>query len=119
MSVAQQPHYWQYNEDDGLASSTIYYLYQGDDGVIWCGTEKGLSSFDGQKIKNYPFEDETPRSINRIIKDRNGTIWCVGFRGEAFQVINGKLKKWNLPKQKERKVYDINITSKKNINILS
>jgi len=71
------------NTSDGLAYDRTGCIYEDSDGMMWIGTERGISKFDGQGFVNY-YTDEGGDSddINSIIQDESGRFW-IGARGNA------------------------------------
>lgn len=47
----------QYNIQDGLPNSNVFYVYQDQEGLIWLGTDNGLASFDGFQVETIGTED--------------------------------------------------------------
>lgn len=45
--------YTRYGTDNGLCSNTVDVVYKGASGMMWIGTDDGLNSFDGYKIRKY------------------------------------------------------------------
>ena len=60
-----------------LAYDSIRELFQDSRGYIWIGTYKGLSRFDGTRMKNYDRHDFGIESdfVNVISEDSNGNVW--------------------------------------------
>ena len=65
------------NANSNLAYDSIRELFQDSRGYIWIGTYKGLSRFDGTRMKNYDRHDFGIESdfINVIREDANGDVW--------------------------------------------
>lgn len=42
-----------YTTNDGLLHSVVFRLHQDSNGVLWAGTDYGLSRFDGRRFKGY------------------------------------------------------------------
>jgi DNA-binding NtrC family response regulator len=65
-----------YTEADGLPSSSILSLVEGDSGGIWIGTNHGLCYFDGQKFITYGKEHGLRELFYwQSIKDASGQLW--------------------------------------------
>lgn len=75
-----------YTTQDGLAGNIVYSISQGEDGVIWFGTNHGVSSFDG---KNWQVlrtaEGLIDDNVYDIAIDPKGDVW-VGTRGGVAQI---------------------------------
>lgn len=68
---------------DGLINDRVTNLYEDNDGVIWIGTEGGISCYDGKDIRNITTEDGLSyNDVNAIVQDNNGLYW-IGTRGAA------------------------------------
>jgi len=82
---------------DGLADNVVYCIYEGTNGSIWFGTNKGVSIYDGKKFTKFslPGMDDNSfipnkkwidlknslntlnvlKTVLTIVGDRNGNIW--------------------------------------------
>jgi ligand-binding sensor domain-containing protein len=81
---AQQLSVQQYTVQEGLASNTVYDIYQDSIGYLWVGTEKSLCRFDGQTFKNYRSADQNSLDATKISEDYKGRIWFSNFRQQLF-----------------------------------
>lgn len=66
--------------EDGLGSMTVYCVFQDKSGMIWFGTDNGLSSYDSNAITSYSNRytaDETPGTniVHGICEDATGVLW--------------------------------------------
>ncbi|MFK7947283.1 MAG: ATP-binding protein [Saprospiraceae bacterium] len=74
--LAQTPYLKHFTVEDGLPSSTVYTAFQDSSGVMWFGTENGITRFDG-----YQFETFNMSAINAatdiwgIKEDNVGRLW--------------------------------------------
>ena len=65
-----------YQSVDGLASNWVSAIMQDTEGVIWFGTDGGVSLFDGVSWKTYTQEDGLAgNSVVAITQDQGGVIW--------------------------------------------
>ena len=69
-----------YSVDDGLPNNVVNCSLKDKDGFLWFGTWYGLCRFDGVQFRTYnKLEDDESalprRKIQRIVEDKNGTIW--------------------------------------------
>ncbi|MEZ0538719.1 two-component regulator propeller domain-containing protein [Fibrella arboris] len=86
----------QFTTTEGLASNRVMSVYEDKAGIIWFGTGRGISRYDGKSFRNFTSpnaplfykEAHLNNDINTIIDDRTGKLW-VGTRGDAF-VYDGK-----------------------------
>ncbi|HZF01820.1 MAG TPA: two-component regulator propeller domain-containing protein [Methylomirabilota bacterium] len=54
----------------------IFALFEGRDGQLWTGTQRGLGNFDGQKWKLFTTRDGlSENSVRALAQDTNGTLW--------------------------------------------
>lgn len=78
------------NDVLGFPMNTIFEIIEGDDDVIWFGTNEGLVSFDGVAFNTY-INSNYDIAYTRLIKDPDGRIWCVNFSGQLFYLENDTL----------------------------
>ena len=61
---------------DGLASNWVSAIMQDTEGVIWFGTDGGVSRFDGVSWKTYNQEDGLAGDdVRAITQDKEGVMW--------------------------------------------
>lgn len=73
-----------YSVDDGLANSTVYYIFQDSKDFIWIATESGVNRFDGNKFELFTMDNGlSDNEVLQIHEDSSGRIW--------FLTLNGKL----------------------------
>lgn len=96
---AQQPHpaFRHYDTADGLPSSEIYHLAEGNDGYLWISTDNGLSRFDGYEFRNFgPKDGLTDNLIFHLMLDSKGRVWAQGLTGNLYYVEGDTIKPyWN------------------------
>ena len=92
---------------DGLASDRVGAIYEDRTGIIWFGTERGVSRYNGKSLHSFKIKETPPailaasgsqqsppeanwihNDINAIIEDTTGKFWF-GTRGYAT-VYDGK-----------------------------
>lgn len=122
---------------DGLAQNSILQITQDDLGLVWLGTEVGLSRWNGKNVVNYPNSgnESLPGGfIKAIHSDYNGTLWVVpgddklyykqgvsetfreaiidisGFRSEVTHITSDSSKDLLLFITKDNKVYSWDYT---------
>jgi ligand-binding sensor domain-containing protein/serine phosphatase RsbU (regulator of sigma subunit) len=73
-----------FNEkNDGLANNDVNCILIDKNNIVWCGTKKGISIYDGIGFKNTK-EGYLPNSeVQSIIQDKSGNIWCGTLGGLA------------------------------------
>ncbi|MBR9920851.1 MAG: hypothetical protein GYB31_08425 [Bacteroidetes bacterium] len=92
-SVGQDFFFRQYTIEDGLPTSNVYDIGQDKRGLLWFGTELGLTSFDGQTFRNYTMEDGLPNNtVAEISIDYRDRIWLYTFSDKISYLENGKGK---------------------------
>lgn len=73
-----------YSVNDGLANSTVYYIFQDSKDFIWIATESGVNRFDGNKFELFTMDNGlSDNEVLQIHEDSSGRIW--------FLTLNGKL----------------------------
>jgi len=90
-----------YTTKEGLASDEIYWIIQDQKGIIWIGTDAGLSSFDGTTFTNYATPSTKDQSITCLLEDKNGRIWGHNFANEVFYIQNDSIYLWDKTPSKE------------------
>ena len=74
---------------EGLASNSVFVIYEDRAGIIWFGTGGGVSRYDGTIMQNLTTMDGLPdNEIHTILEDKSGRVWF-GTRGDACY-YNGK-----------------------------
>lgn len=81
---AQEPVFRVLDYKSGLPSNTIYNILQDAHGYIWISHDKGLSRYNGQRVKNYASQMLQSRGVSNLNEDKFGKIWCQNFSGEIF-----------------------------------
>src|SRR5262249_42012906 len=67
---------WQPPLNQHLPSSNIISLLVTRDGALWIGTSKGLSSWKGGKLTQYP--ELSGQTIMTLVEDHEGSVWVGG-----------------------------------------
>ncbi|XOV66992.1 MAG: histidine kinase [Fluviicola sp.] len=84
-----------YTSREGLLNNRISSLDYIDN-TLWVGHDGGVSSIDGDKIKNYSFTGEDKsRPVEQILKFKDRLIICSN-SGGLFELKNGQLININL-----------------------
>jgi hypothetical protein len=74
---------------DGLPSMGIRCIYKDTRGLLWIGTDAGLSNFDGKSFRIFkPSEGMTASQIWAIAEDDEGNLWF-GSMGEGLYKYDG------------------------------
>lgn len=76
--------YRKYTRVDGLADNRVYALAVAPDGALWCGTQQGVSVFDGSTWRSYSSADGLPHNHVRALSiSAQGEVWIATPRGAA------------------------------------
>ena len=68
-----------YTVEDGLGANEVYALAEVPDGRLFCGTETGLSLFDGAHWRSYSAADGLdPGSVRTLLSARDSSLWLGG-----------------------------------------
>lgn len=105
--VRQLEHFTFENTAGGLRSNVIFSLLADREGVIWCGTDKGISRFDPYSPFNQAIsEDSNSNFVRTIFQTAGGKILAGTNRG--LFVFDNELKVWQLVENfPKRAVYTI------------
>jgi ligand-binding sensor domain-containing protein len=69
---------------DGLAGNIVYSIAQQPDGVLWFGTNRGLSRYDGKSWTSFTKRDGLPEEhVYAIAVAPDGDVWAGTKRGVA------------------------------------
>jgi signal transduction histidine kinase len=79
---------------NGLPSDNVRAIAQTRDGVLWFGTDNGLTRFDGRRVQTVALETATVESSRIFALEiaRDGTLW-VGTERGAYFLQNDVFKK--------------------------
>ena len=82
-----------FSSSDGLPSDTIYRMLKSSDGVIYLGTDAGLSIFDGKTFENISTEDGLSSNIVlSLFEDSTGQIWLSQVSGGLAIIEKGVIR---------------------------
>ena len=100
MSINVDFRFRYYRVEDGLSSNTVFKIIQDKDGLMWFGTNDGLSRYDGTIVKTWRNVPEDTLSIGNntvfaLGEDETGTIyagtenglWAFDKRRENFRCL--------------------------------
>lgn len=87
-----------YSTADGLPNNAIYSVFKDSRGVLWIGTENGVSAIKNGVLHNYNQEDGFAyNNCWSIVEDKNHNLWFGSFGGGltfydgiSFKVFNEK-----------------------------
>lgn len=93
--------FYHIGEKDGLADNAVKCFYQDYRGVMWMGTEYGLSSFDGSEIHTWQAgkssaSGQLPGSnVKYITGDSSNNLWVATNNGlSVINLITQKIHAW-------------------------
>lgn len=87
---AQNFHQWgSITVFNGLPSDAVRAIAQTPDGVMWFGTDNGLSRFDGRRVQNFSLGNPEADRISVLKTASTGELW-IGTRAGAFIYANGR-----------------------------
>ena len=70
-----------YTTADGLAGAYVRRLCEDADGVLWIGSDDGLTSFDGDRFVTHRFPADDPSSVRALLATTDGRLLVGGRRG--------------------------------------
>jgi len=91
-ATAQMPAYIQYTVRDGLPGNLVYCCAQDRRGLLWFGTDKGLTRFDGVRFHNYTMADGLPDpEVLGIKEDSSGRLWLFCFQKKPCYILDNQI----------------------------
>ena len=76
--------YTVYTTLDGLPSNILSDVVVDGEGMMWIGSDSGITSFDGMYFENYDRSDGLPSTeINELAVDNGGNLWIATNSGVA------------------------------------
>ncbi|MEM7109516.1 MAG: histidine kinase [Bacteroidota bacterium] len=89
---AQEVAFFNFTNQEGLPSNTIYDIFQDSRGFVWIATQNGLVRYNGTSFKKYINKDASSGAVSNIAEDPKGRIWLKSFFGEIFFIENDSLQ---------------------------
>lgn len=84
--------YTHYGKEDGLPSNIIYCMIADRDGILWIGSDAGLTRFDGLHTKTFTTKDGLPTNdIFSLYCDHQNRIWLTGLSNQIAYCKNGRV----------------------------
>jgi signal transduction histidine kinase/ligand-binding sensor domain-containing protein len=75
----------------GLPSDRVRAIAQGQDGMMWFGTEAGLARFDGRRMQTINDQQMPQGRVLSLLTDASGALW-VGTDNGAARIVNGRVE---------------------------
>jgi ligand-binding sensor domain-containing protein len=75
----------------GLPSDRVRAIAQGQDGMMWFGTEAGLARFDGRRMQTINDAQMPQGRVLSLLTDASGALW-VGTDTGAARIVNGRVE---------------------------
>ena len=87
-----------FTTEEGLASDVTFQIAEDKNGLIWIGTNNGITVYDNQKFKSIDFKQGLiSNSVFQILFDWNNEVWITTSMGlqhfdyeNMFKVFNGE-----------------------------
>ena len=80
-----------YGADQGLGDSKVYTVFQDRNDWIWCGTESGVSRFNGTRFENFSSADGIAGGgVYSIAEDSLGRVWFGHMNGGGLSLYDGR-----------------------------
>ena len=79
-----------YGITDGLNDNNVQAVARDDRGLLWIGTDFGVSWFDGKKFYSPPMKTNIGQLyVNGFYKDPDGAMWVLTFFNGIYRYKNG------------------------------
>jgi len=91
---SQNKPYLLFTKDEGLANNGVKSITKDQDGMLWLGTENGISKYDGQKFLNIRKSDGLPGNrVWAIASDHKGKIYAGCYHDGLAVIENNRVTK--------------------------
>ncbi|MBL8892120.1 MAG: hypothetical protein JNL67_19245 [Planctomycetaceae bacterium] len=81
---------------DGLGGNTVVSIAEDAQGVLWFGTDGGVTKYDGQVWKTYSTSEGLPGTRCYVLADRQNNIW-VGTERGVFRFADEQFSEFKIP----------------------
>ncbi len=88
---AQEPHYYHYDDNNGLPSNEVYSIAQDNRGFIWIACDAGLYKFDGIRYISYRNKEQRSYAVSGLTTTASGRMYCYNFVGQVFYIQNDSM----------------------------
>lgn len=113
LAAQQQKRFLVYDTEDGLSNNSVHAITRTADGMVWLGTQDGLSSFDGNHFNVYKHNEADTGSLSdqfvlSVVEDKKNNLW-VGTRSglNYFNRKTQRFKRFYLD-EKEKHIFQLN-----------
>jgi ligand-binding sensor domain-containing protein len=90
IGFTQNPYHQILNIKDGLPSNEVHDIYVDSLNQIWITSDRGVSIYDGYKIKTFTTKDGLAYNTNfKIIPDDYNRLWFTGYDGSLSYYEDG------------------------------
>lgn len=91
VAYSQFSSYKSFGLDDGLPSSTAYFVFKDSQGYLWITTDRGLVKFDGYQFQTFTtFDGLSDNEIFEGFEDSRKRIWFATYNGIPTVLINNQ-----------------------------
>jgi ligand-binding sensor domain-containing protein len=88
-----------FTTEDGLPSSSVYFVIQDSKGYMWFTTDHGVARYNGYEFKIFTSKDGLEdNSVFYLYEDKKGRIWMLTFSGKIFYYLDGKINAYRYNK---------------------
>ena len=72
----------QFTTDQGLANNNVVSVFEDKQGILWIGTNGGLSKYDGKTFQNFTKTDGlSSNQLRQTFEDKSGNLWIATLGG--------------------------------------
>gem|GEM_PF-2842962 len=86
-AYSQKPVFKHYTTEDGLPHDITYQIIQDKQGVIWIGTDDGLTKFNGIKFTNYSYENGLQSNYVIDIIEKSNNAFLIATWGSGIHSL--------------------------------
>jgi len=88
---------WTATSEDGLPHNKVWSIGEGQDGLIWLGTENGLARLSGGRMTSHSSQEGMTKNAVRVVaRDKAGRIWF-GTKNTLACVEGGQVRQFRFP----------------------
>ena len=79
-----------FDTEDGLISNDVITIFEDRDGLLWIGTDRGVTTFNGRNFSNFLQKKDFPQEeISVIVQDLMVDIW-LGLYSDGILRYDGR-----------------------------